>query len=885
MKRARTRLQRRIKPIKGYRVGGAVRPDSPDYDAPGMDISEPEFPDDEKYLPPPEAQDDSGRPFEQNPALQRAPEDTFLRRRQPPQPEPRREVPTMRKGGRVKRYQNAGAVDPFEEDPMGRRPGSAEPLRRMTGIGREFISKGQVPGYGHLRADAERLVEEEGGPNSRYHVDYPYDAVKSGAVNWYELNPDKFAGYRAGGRVSPELQEYHQYLQQGGVIAAAPPEVTDPENRMRYRLNDESVGMPRSPLEIPIGRGELSVRPYIAPGQTMEVEGRYDYPLNDSTSLSAEGYFRQPMYEPNMPSNWGAGVRLKKKFRKGGRVKKFQQGARVPGQNDPDPTNDMMGDASSSNALMRMSPWKRDWIARGEVPGYGHLQADAEQMEPSAFARETPYAKDKAETNAYYDTKVGADSFPMYRRGGRVKKFQSGGVQTADAGDIRTGRELGFDRPDMPIKSDDEYESLGYSDEMTREQSGRRPELMIGDPKSSRPGQPQFWKRREKERPMSAIDTRYARRGGVIKKYQAGGWTEDAQGNPITVPPEPPQQPASGAAGQQLPATPPPTQPVTPTPTQAIATQPIVDPLADFKDDADVENEKRAEQEVLSGGRTRTVRPSGDIIMGSPPPDRGPEMHADFDRLQTLKSMLPQIAKEDTSKGQRYLKEAQTTVDALDRRVHNETIRQNDQQRKDWQRSHANEVKAADKKRMVGIMQLGDLDQQLAGKFGELVNGPDGYQTLIDNAKTPEERRNAAMRLKASPIKQMPDNERAEAARQLMSLNDRLGPAMAAQLVVTLGTPPMRGTEGVNKMKGRAAANYELGPKDPVGNFTLITPRGTYRVDPDTYVALKVSRNKGYDSMVSSHKEYLEAKRLEGKPGWVARQTDAAIDAVRGVFK
>jgi hypothetical protein len=131
----------------------------------------------------------------------------------------------------------------------------------------------------------------------------------------------------------------------------------------------------------------------------------------------------------------------------------------------------------------------------------------------------------------------------------------------------------------------------------------------------------------------------------------------------------------------------------------------------------------------------------------------------------------------------------------------------------------------------------------------------------------------------------MPDNERAEAARQLLALNDRLSPATAAQLVVTLGTPPMRGTKGVNELTGRAAANYTLGPKDPVGNFTVITPRGTYRVDPDTFAALKVSRNKGYDTMVGLHNDYITAKRREEKPGWVARQTDAAIDAVRGVFK
>jgi hypothetical protein len=395
---------------------------------------------------------------------------------------------------------------------------------------------------------------------------------------------------------------------------------------------------------------------------------------------------------------------------------------------------------------------------------------------------------------------------------------------------------------------------------------------------------------------VSAINT------GRVKKYQVGGMV-DAEGNPIEVPPPPPpvlvpppqQQappvaaptqpaPVTGPVTPTVPVTPPTTPAGAPPPTQAIATKPsFVDPLADFKDDAELEAEKREEERMIRGGGFRSIRPGGEFFSGSPPPaPRDLTGHAEYDKLNELKSMLPQIAKEDTSKGQRYYKEAQATVTRMEERMRRETARTYETQHKDFTRQEANEVRKADQARRVGIMQIPDLDKTIIDETTKLATQ---YPTLIANAKTPEARQEYNMLSVATPLKTMKPNEQALVARNLLNLNHELGQADVAQLLYELSMPPIRGKKGFNGLTGRAAANYKILDKDPVGNYIIETASGPYRVDPRSFGILKIARSQGYDFMTKAHNDYITAKREEEKPGLVTRAIDTTIDAARGLFK
>ena len=120
--------------------------------------------------------------------------------------------------------------------------------------------------------------------------------------------------------------------------------------------------------------------------------------------------------------------------------------------------------------------------------------------------------------------------------------------------------------------------------------------------------------------PTSAIDTRYAKRGGVMQgDTKALAWLT-LEGRPLDVPVEPPQQPAPGAAGQTTSnAARAACSSTMPAPTQAIGTQPkeFADPLAGFWDDADVAAEKQAEQEAhCRVVASDPVRPGGEVFSG-----------------------------------------------------------------------------------------------------------------------------------------------------------------------------------------------------------------------------------------------------------------------------
>ena len=94
-----------------YRAGGAVTP--PDRAPREEDYytDEPEFPDDERFMPP-STRNDSGRHYD-NPNITQEPEDTFIRRPQnaePPKTRTPENYPAMRGGGRVRRFQSGGRV-------------------------------------------------------------------------------------------------------------------------------------------------------------------------------------------------------------------------------------------------------------------------------------------------------------------------------------------------------------------------------------------------------------------------------------------------------------------------------------------------------------------------------------------------------------------------------------------------------------------------------------------------------------------------------------------------------------------------------------------------------------------------------------------------------
>ena len=123
--------------VRRYRAGGAVTP--PDRAPREEDYytDEPEFPDDERFMPP-STRNDSGRHYD-NPNITQEPEDTFIRRPQnvePPKTRTPENYPMMRGGGRVRRFQSGGRVMEAAIDTGTSGPGSgyghraAPPSRR-----------------------------------------------------------------------------------------------------------------------------------------------------------------------------------------------------------------------------------------------------------------------------------------------------------------------------------------------------------------------------------------------------------------------------------------------------------------------------------------------------------------------------------------------------------------------------------------------------------------------------------------------------------------------------------------------------------------------------------------------------------------------------------
>lgn len=363
----------------------------------------------------------------------------------------------------------------------------------------------------------------------------------------------------------------------------------------------------------------------------------------------------------------------------------------------------------------------------------------------------------------------------------------------------------------------------------------------------------------------------------AIRTYQSGGLVDPQQDYvpyaetpqaqvPITTPPvttpvtPAPQQPSPAAAGQQTPALPP-----TTTTGQAIDTQPK---QPEFDHDIDVQAWKENEDRAFNPKNVASHRGDNRYLAGeAPKAQKFDQSHPDWERLEQMRQLLPQIEKEDTSKTKSKYKTAFAMWDKQMKEAQRNIDNENKRASQDFYRIEKQEQNKADAKAF-DTVNIANLDPMIDGGFAKQAG------VLGEAGKVNPQARQKSERLTAmSPLTTMKEHERRMAARNIIALNTErnFNADDASRIIMEIATPPPIGQKGPNGARGRAAANYVPYGVDVVGNYIIQTSAGKIRVHPETFKMLKNAKDDGYNRGLKYEDDLAKRRADEAKDGWFTR--------------
>lgn len=362
-----------------------------------------------------------------------------------------------------------------------------------------------------------------------------------------------------------------------------------------------------------------------------------------------------------------------------------------------------------------------------------------------------------------------------------------------------------------------------------------------------------------------AIDTRTPR----VRHYQQGDVVEPE----VVV--EPPEQGTPGAAGQSTPASPPTDAGQIPAPDVQIAQAPadqekafdpnqLVKPVEkEFSHDEDVPFWEAHQKEFFNPENVRSHKGDHRFIDTARVTQQDIENHPNYPKFLAAIEML----KKQPPKVQNQLR---GEVDKSYNRMRSDIEHKYNQQRQDQIRAETQELQGIDPTK-IDAMRGENLDTNIATAFGAYDKS--AYADKIKAATTAEDRQRGERARQTSPLVTLQPRELSQLSKNIIALNqDRNFDATdAATLIMDIATPVPVGMPGLNKLKGRAAANWEPDGRDAVGNYWLNTRQGLIRVSPSAYKTIIQAHSRGYDEGLKYDKKLADAREEEKKPGFFGR--------------